>query len=58
MLIQKPTNDLRIVQSGYLTKASGTMLGGAKLRFFELYSSGQIKYYEVKKDIREYKDCA
>ena len=33
-------------------------LGKEQLRYFELYSSGQIKYYESKKNEREYKDSA
>ena len=49
-------NDLRIVQQGYLNKRN--WLGKEQLRYFELYSSGQIKYYESKKNEREYKDSA
>lgn len=52
----KARNDLRIVQQGYLNKRN--WLGNEQLRYFELYSSGQIKYYELKKDTRKYKDSA
>lgn len=49
-------NDLCIVQQGYLLKQN--RWGIKQLRFFELFTNGQLKYYSIKKSTRKYKESA
>ena len=43
-------NVKRTIQKGYLLKKSATWIGREQIRFFELFSDGQLKYSQVLKN--------